>query len=148
MPSPSLQATRFDDATKSSYELAQSIMPSDTSSQNIKQFQSLDALVPILKELAPEVIYIEEGAVDSEGKVVEEILTSRMARSVVIVVGGGDDELAGLVSSDDESVQERRRGEGKWWGEAGDVRRRHGKMVEVVEKWALEDDWRRRVEEE
>jgi len=89
-------------------------------------------------------VYFEEASVDLEGKVVDEILSSGSVGRVVVVVGGDDD---GLISSDDEALQERKRGEGKWWSENGEVRNRHGKRVEIVEKWALEDDWRRRVEE-
>ena len=138
----------FDDANKSSFELAQFIMPAETPSENIKQFQNREALVPMLRTLDPAVLYIEEAAVDSEGKIVDEILSTRLAPYVVIVVGAGDDELAGLVSSDDETAKERRRGNGKWWGDNSDIRRRHNKRLEIVETWALEDDWRRRVEEE
>ena len=145
MPSPSLQAQIIhDDLNKSCYELALSLLPTSTPRENIMPFNTHPSVVPMLKQITPEVVYFEEAAVDNEGRIVDEILGGGWVGRVVIVVGG--DDLDGLVS-EDESLQ-KRRGEGKWWGVDGAVRSHHGNRLEVVEKWALEDDWRRRVEED
>lgn len=147
MPSPSLQAQIIhDDLNKSCYELALSLLPASTPRENIMPFNTHPSVVPMLKQITPEVVYFEEAAVDNEGRIVDEILSGGGFGRVVIVVGG--DDLDGLVSDDDEGQLQKRRGEGKWWGENGAVRSRHGNRLEVVEKWALEDDWRRRVEED
>jgi hypothetical protein len=137
MPSPSLAAQRspHDDLNKSSYEIALEVLPESCPKSNIMPFSAGGSLVPLIREFAPEVVYIEESAVDQNGAVVDEMLSGGVVQTVVVVIGGD----AGLM--DDE------RGEGKWWGEEGVVRKRHGKRVEVVEMWAVEDDWRRRVEE-
>ncbi|KAF8251538.1 hypothetical protein K440DRAFT_658636 [Wilcoxina mikolae CBS 423.85] len=146
MPSPSLPPQRFhEDINKSSYELAKSLLPAETPREQIMPFVDHSSVIPMLRQLDPEVVYFEEASVDIEGKIVDELLGGGSVGRVVVVVGGDDD---GLISSDDEALQQRKRGEGKWWGENGEVRNRHGRRVEVVEKWTLEEDWRRRVEEE
>jgi hypothetical protein len=137
MPSPSLAAQRtpHDDLNKSSYEIALEVLPESCPKTNIIPFSAAESLVPLIRDLAPEIVYIEESAMDENGVVVDDILSGGFVQTIVVVVGG-DAELM-----DDE------RGDGKWWGEQGLVRKRHGKRVEVVEMWAVEDDWRRRVEE-
>jgi hypothetical protein len=149
--SPSLQAMRFtEDVSKSTYDLATELLPPGAAAENIMPFQLAGSLVPMLRQLEPEVVYFEENVLGGDGeeeaKVVEELL-SRASVGRVVVVIGGDDEIGGLVSSDDEVAVERRRGVGKWWGEGGRVREMFGKRLEVVEGWVLEEDWRRRVEE-
>lgn len=150
MPSPSLQGIRFhEDMNKSTSEIACEILPAGTSQENIVPFASMDSLAPLLRKISPDVVYFEEAVVDAEGRVVDEVLSGGDINRAVVVVGGsgGADDITGLVdSSDDESV-DNRRGEGMWWGAGAPIRIRHGKRVDVVEAWAVEDDWRRRIEE-
>jgi len=150
LPSPSLQGIRFhEDMNTSTSEIACEILPAGTSQENIMPFASMDSLAPLLRKLAPDVVYFEEAAVDVEGRVVDEVLGGGYINRAVVVVGGsgGADDITGLVDiSDDESV-DNRRGEGMWWGAGAPIRIRHGKRVDVVEAWAVEDDWRRRIEE-
>jgi hypothetical protein len=72
---------------------------------------------------------------DKNGAGVDEMLSGGFVQSVVVVVRG------------DVKLMDDERGDGKWWCEQGVVRKRHGKRVEVVERWTVEDDWRRMVEE-
>jgi len=150
MPSPSLQGIRFhEDMNKSTSEIACEILPAGTSQENIVPFSSMDSLAPLLRKLAPDVVYFEEAAVDVEGRVVDEVLGGGYINRAVVVVGGsgGADDITGLVDSDDDESVDNRRGEGMWWGAGAPIRIRHGKRVDVVEAWAVEDDWRRRIEE-
>jgi hypothetical protein len=110
-------------------------------------FQETSSIVALLRQLDPSVVYFEESVLEGEVSTVENLLQGASVGVVVVVVGGGPgDELAGLVSEDEAAI-ERRRGVGKWWEEGGEMRRKYGKRLEVVEGWVLEEDWRRRVEE-
>lgn len=146
MPSPSLAAMRFaaDDFNKSSYEIAREILPENCPKENIKPFTEAENMVPLIREINPDVAYIEEAVVDKEGKVVDEMLSGGWVQTVVVVIGGGEEDALADLLSDNEAIRE---GRGKWWGEQGAVKKRHGKRLGVVEMLSIEDDWRTRVEE-
>lgn len=99
------------------------------------------SMAPILRQLSPEVVYVEEGLVEErDGAVVGELLEGGWVRDVVVVVrlGGG---MEALMSDDGREERE------KWWGRKGGVRGRFGRRCDVVEALVLSEDWSRRVEE-
>ncbi|KAI5844404.1 hypothetical protein DFP73DRAFT_496060 [Morchella snyderi] len=138
----------------STYNIATSLLPASYPLEHILPFTDSTSITPLLRVLAPEVVYIEELiTIPSSGDIVAGLLEGGWVGSVVIVLVGEDDQFAGLIDSDDEEespVEMRKsKGEGRWWGDnsPGGIRARFGGRVQVVEGWVLADDWRRRIEE-
>lgn len=110
-------------------------------------------MTPLLRKLAPEIVYIEEPITTlSNGALVADLLDGGWVGTVVVVLVGEDDQFAGLVDSDDEESHgetRKTKGEGKWWGDSspGGIRAKFGSRVQVVEGWVLAEDWKRRIEE-
>ncbi|CAZ85479.1 unnamed protein product [Tuber melanosporum] len=139
--------------TASTFTLASSMLPSECPLEHILPFTQASSIVPLLRTLAPETVYIEEPlTLPTSGGIVSTLLEGRWVGNVVVGLIGDDDQLAQLMDSDDEKMQEEektRKGEGKWWGTEveGSIRGRFGNRVQIVEGWVLIEDWRRRVEE-
>ncbi|RPB03281.1 hypothetical protein L873DRAFT_1670350 [Choiromyces venosus 120613-1] len=137
----------------STFTLAASMLPSECPLEHILPFTQEESIIPLLRILAPETVYIEEPlTLPSSGAIVSTLLEGGWVGNVVVGLIGDDDQLAQLMDSDDEKIQEEektRKGEGKWWGtEAqGSVRGTFGNRVQIVEGWVLIEDWRRRVVE-
>ncbi|CUS09775.1 unnamed protein product [Tuber aestivum] len=137
----------------STFTLAASMLPPECPLEHILPFTQESSVVPLLRTLAPETVYIEEPlTLPSSGGIVSTLLEGGWVGNVVVGLIGDDDQLAQLMDSDDEKAQEEektRKGEGKWWGTEvqGSIRGRFGNRVQIVEGWVLIEDWRRRVEE-
>jgi hypothetical protein len=129
------------------------MLPPNCPLEHILPFTKTSSIVPLLRTLAPEIVYIEEPlTLESNGHVIAMLLEGGWVGSVVVGLTGAEDQLAQLMDSDDEKIQEdfvTRKGAGKWWGSdrPGTMRGRFGNRVQIVEGWVLIEDWRRRVEE-
>jgi hypothetical protein len=120
---------------KTLYSQAQALVEKETM---IMPFNTSSGYIHILRQLSPDLVYIQESLAGGEGAPVRQI--SGWVRQVVIVVGdeGG---RGGLIDSDDESALATR--EEKWW-QKDDVTG-IGKRIDVVDVLRTGDDWRRRV---
>ncbi|PGH21476.1 hypothetical protein AJ80_03267 [Polytolypa hystricis UAMH7299] len=141
-PRPAGSPDTFDSASpffRTQYTQAQSLVDKDTM---IMPFNTANGYVHILRHLAPEIVYVQEGLAGEQGGAVQQI--SGWVRQVVIVVGG---EAGGLVDSDDDDAAtatavSTEKGS-KWWQEEGVTGL--GKRIAVVEGVRMGEDWKRRV---
>ena len=119
------------------YRQAQILVDSDTM---ILPFTTTTGHVPLLRHLAPEIVYIQETLSGEKGDVITNI--SNWVGQVVLVVGD-ESGHGGLVDSEDERGQLGELARERWWQD--DPRIGLGKGVEVVEGLRVGEDWRRRV---
>lgn len=119
------------------YKQAQILVDNDTM---IMPFTTDNGHVPLLRHLAPEIVYIQETLSGQRGDVITNI--SSWVRQVVLVVGD-ESGHGGLVDSEDERGQFGEHARERWWQD--DPRIGLGKGVEVVEGLRVGEDWRRRV---
>lgn len=119
------------------YRQAQALVDDDTM---IVPFTTITGQVPLLRHLAPEIVYIQETLSGQRGDIITNI--SNWVGQVVLVVGD-ESGHGGLVDSEDERGQLGEAARETWWQD--DPRIGLGKGVEVVEGLRLGEDWRRRV---
>lgn len=125
----------FDSATpyfKDLYTQAQALVDDKTM---IMPFSTETGHLPILRNLGPEIVYIQESLAGSDGETATQL--TGWVRQVVIVLGY--DIHGGLIDSEDEGVE---RGP-KWWQKAGVMGA--GKPIDVVDGVHVGEDWQRRV---
>ena len=103
-------------------------------------FTTPTGYVHLLRQLAPEVAYIQETLSGSGGEVLSGIM--KWVGQTFLVVG---DETGhgGLVDCEDERGLLGEGAKERWWQD--DPRIGLGKGVEVVESVRVGEDWRRRV---
>ncbi|KAI9655695.1 MAG: hypothetical protein M1829_000607 [Trizodia sp. TS-e1964] len=123
-------------AFNSIYTEAQRLVDHETM---IIPYTSESGHVHLLRHLAPEIVYIQEGLCGSDGEVVTHI--SDWVGQVIVVVGA-DGGHGGLVDSEDEEGTLDNK-QDIWWHRGDRVGL--GKGVEVVEGLRLGEDWDRRV---
>ena len=119
------------------YKQAQTLVDNDTT---IMPFTTDTGHVPLLRHLAPEIVYLQESLSGERGDVITNI--SNWVGQVVLVVGD-ESGHGGLVDSEDERGQFGEQARERWWQD--DPRIGLGKGVEVVEGLRVGEDWRRRV---
>ncbi|EER29755.1 hypothetical protein CPC735_000110 [Coccidioides posadasii C735 delta SOWgp] len=104
----------------------------------IMPFSTPTGHVNILRNLSPDLVYMQESITGDKGENVHNL--TRWIRQTVVVVGdeGG---RGGLVDSDDESAVATE-GE-RWWQKEGVIGL--GKRIDVVDGVRAGDDWKRRV---
>jgi hypothetical protein len=119
------------------YRQAQALVENDTM---VMPFTTMAGHVPLLRHLAPEIVYIQETLTGQRGDVITNI--SNWVGQVVLVVGD-ESGHGGLVDSEDERGQLGEMARERWWQD--DPRIGLGKGVEVVEGLRVGEDWRRRV---
>lgn len=96
--------------------------------------------VHILRQLNPEVVYLQESLAGDNGSVIT-TLQSWLRYEVILVVGA-ESGSGGL--ADSESEAERTSKVEKWWQKPERVGR--GRGVVVVDSVRVHDDWARRVQ--
>ena len=119
------------------YRQAQTLVDNETM---VMPFTTIAGHVPLLRHLAPEIVYIQETLSGQKGDVITSI--SNWVGQVVLVVGD-ESGHGGLVDSEDERGQFGELARERWWQD--DPRIGLGKGVEVVEGLRVGEDWRRRV---
>ncbi len=112
---------------------------------HVLPFTTPTGYVHMLRHLAPQMVYVEEGLGGDHGASVEQI--RGWVGQVVVVVGSHGGGLGGLVDTEDEgeaSATTRESGQrSKWWENTDLVGL--GKGVEVVDAARVREDWDRRV---
>lgn len=133
-PEPASQRSRMFDTL---YREAQSMVENDTM---IMPFTTPTGYVHLLRQLAPEIVYLQETLSGTGGDVIDQI--QNWVGQILLVVG---DETGhgGLVDSEDERGHPGHEARDRWWQD--DTRIGLGKGVEVVEGLRVGEDWRRRV---
>lgn len=119
------------------YKEAQSLVDNDTM---IIPFTTPTGHIHILRQLAPEVAYIQETLAGSGGEVLSSI--EKWVGQTILVVGD-ESGHGGLVDSEDERGHSGEGAQERWWQD--DPRIGLGKGVEVVDSLRVGEDWRRRV---
>ena len=120
------------------YREAQVLVEKETM---IIPFTTSTGYVHILRNLGPEIVYLQETLSGLGGEIISDISPKWVGQ--VILVVGDESGHGGLVDSEDER---RHLGEEKrenWWQD--DPRIGLGKGVEVVEGLMISEDFRRRV---
>ncbi|MCJ1467901.1 hypothetical protein MMC07_006526 [Pseudocyphellaria aurata] len=119
------------------YKEAQSLVDNDTM---IMPFTTPTGHIHILRQLAPEVAYIQETLSGPGGDALSSV-TNWVGQTILVV--GDESGHGGLVDSEDERGHSGEGGGARWWQD--DPRIGLGKGVEVVESLRVGEDWRRRV---
>ena len=119
------------------YKQAQTLVDNDTM---VMPFTTDTGHIPLLRHLAPEIVYIQETLSGQRGDAITNI--SNWVGQVVLVVGD-ESGHGGLVDSEDERGHSGELVRERWWQD--DPRIGLGKGVEVVEGLRVGEDWRRRV---
>lgn len=128
-----VNSNKFD----SIYKEAQSLVDNDTM---IMPFTTPTGHVHLLRNLAPEVAYIQETLSGPGGEVLSNI-ANWVGQTILVV--GDESGHGGLVDSEDERGHSGGGAEQRWWQD--DPRIGLGKGVEVVDSLRVGEDWRRRV---
>ena len=105
----------------------------------IMPFSTPSGYVQVLRQLGPQVVYVQANLSGEQGESVKSI--SSWVGQVVLVVGD-ESGHGGLVDSEDERVAHGDNKENKWW--TNDPKIGLG-QIEVVEGLRFGEDWRRRV---
>lgn len=112
-------------------------------------FTSPGGHVHMLRQLAPQLVYVEEKLAGLHGEHADQV-KAWVGQVVVVVGGAGSGGLAGLVDTEDEGDAIDTAGgpsaassSSKWW-QSGDMVGL-GKGIEVVDATRLQDDWQRRI---
>ncbi|KAI4161232.1 MAG: hypothetical protein LQ342_005023 [Letrouitia transgressa] len=131
---PASQRSRMFDTL---YREAQSMVENDTM---IMPFTTPTGHVHLLRQLSPEIVYLQETLSGTGGDVIDQI--QNWVGQILLVVG---DETGhgGLVDSEDERGHPGHEARDRWWQD--DPRIGLGKGIEVVEGLRVGEDWRRRV---
>lgn len=119
------------------YKEAQSLVDNDTM---IMPFTTPTGYTHLLRQLAPEVAYIQETLSGFGGEALSSI-TNWVGQTVLVV--GDQSGHGGLVDSEDERGHSGEAAGERWWQD--DPRVGLGKGVDVVESLRVGEDWRRRV---
>ncbi|KAM5343096.1 hypothetical protein ACJ41O_014062 [Fusarium nematophilum] len=124
-------------AFNSMYSEALGLVENDTM---VILFTTPNGHVHILRQLQPDVIYLQKSLSGEDGSTITTLQT--WLRHDVILVVGADGGSGGL--ADSESEAERAGNSEEWWQRPDRVGR--GRGVVVVDTMRLHDDWARRVQ--
>jgi hypothetical protein len=105
------------------YNQARSLFPTDYPAEFVLPFSEQPSLVPLLKQLEPETVYIEEDLIGEEGELVAQVMQGGWVGNVVVTLE--DEQRAGRLD---------------------DVRTRFGKKCKVLSMGDVGEDWMQRVE--
>ncbi|KAL7273397.1 hypothetical protein RUND412_003753 [Rhizina undulata] len=109
------------------YEQAKALFPREYPREFILPYTSPSSLVPLLRQLAPETVYLEGSLAGEDGSVVTGVLEGGWVGNVIVAV-----DTDGRGKSREE----------KWWEPA---RAKFGKNCRILSKEEVGDDWRRRI---
>jgi hypothetical protein len=110
---------------------------------SVMPFSTPIGWVHMLKQLAPDVVYVVDSLTGDKGENVEAV--KGWVGQLVVVAGGDGTGLGGLVDTEDEGDgnDAPKRGSARWWVDSSMVGL--GKGVEVVDGGKVTEDWERRV---
>jgi len=138
-PAPSPSPEGSSETFRALYQQARVLVEQETM---IMPFTTPSGYVQLLKQIAPDAVYVQATLAGLGGRVVKQVVNTKWVGQVVLVVG---DETGhgGLVDSEDERPGRLDREEDLWWQEDGSVGL--GKGIEVVEGLRIGEDWKRRI---
>lgn len=110
--------------------------------RHVIPYSSPNSHLHILRQLQPEVVYLQESLAGDNGSGVTQLQT--WLRHDIILVVGAESGAGGLADSESEAEKPAGKEVEKWWQREDRVGR--GRGVVVVDSMRVHDDWSRRVQ--